>query len=57
MSSEDYSTAWSDWAPASLGGGQMDLDFDSQAFFNDYIFTEMANQQAFGLGPPSGFIP
>ncbi|KAL8821163.1 MAG: hypothetical protein Q9223_000763 [Gallowayella weberi] len=51
MSSEDYSAAWADLASGSVGDAQMNLDFDPQAFFNDYMFTEMANQEGYGLQP------
>ncbi|KAL8805086.1 MAG: hypothetical protein Q9182_002176 [Xanthomendoza sp. 2 TL-2023] len=39
MSSEDYSAAWADLASGFVGDAQMALDFDPQAFFNDYMFT------------------
>lgn len=52
MSSEDYSSAWADLASGFLSNDQMNLDFDPQAFFND-MYLEMANQQSFGLQPPS----
>ncbi|KAL8687185.1 MAG: hypothetical protein Q9224_005225 [Gallowayella concinna] len=39
MRSEDYSAAWADLASGFLGDARMDLDFDPQAFFNDYMFT------------------
>ncbi|KAL9579993.1 MAG: hypothetical protein Q9212_004758 [Teloschistes hypoglaucus] len=39
MSSEDYSTAWADLASGFMSDDPMVLDFDPQAFFNDYMFT------------------
>ncbi|KAL8689328.1 MAG: hypothetical protein Q9218_004975 [Villophora microphyllina] len=39
MSSEDYSAAWADLASGFMSEDQMVLDFDPQAFFNDYMFT------------------
>lgn len=51
MTSEDYSAAWSDLASGFLGDDQMKLDFDPEAFFNDYMFTEIANHQAFPSQP------
>lgn len=51
MSGEDYSAAWSDLASGFLGDVKIDIDFDSNAFFNEYMFTEMANQQVFEPQP------
>ncbi|KAL9602074.1 MAG: hypothetical protein Q9219_002070 [cf. Caloplaca sp. 3 TL-2023] len=42
MSSEDYSAAWADLASGFLSDDQMNLDFDPQAFFNDYMFTGLS---------------
>lgn len=39
MSSDEYSAAWADMASGCLGAAQMNLDFDPQEFFNDYMFT------------------
>ncbi|KAL8641282.1 MAG: hypothetical protein Q9228_001886 [Teloschistes exilis] len=39
MSSEDYSAAWADLASGFMSDDPMVLDFDPQAFFNDYMFT------------------
>lgn len=41
MSSEEHSAAWTDLACGSLGEGEgeMQLHFDPQAFFSDYVFA------------------
>ncbi|KAI4195178.1 MAG: hypothetical protein LQ350_007352 [Teloschistes chrysophthalmus] len=42
MSSEDYSAAWADLASGFMSDDPMVLEFDPQAFFNDYMFTGQA---------------
>ncbi|KAL8946965.1 MAG: hypothetical protein Q9222_006705 [Ikaeria aurantiellina] len=39
MSSEDYSSAWADLASGFMSEAEMNIDFDPQALFNDYMFS------------------
>ena len=51
MSSEEYSTAWTDLACGFLGKGEMQLNYDPQAFFSDYVFTGELMPAAVGRFP------
>ncbi|KAI4276987.1 MAG: hypothetical protein LQ337_002095 [Flavoplaca oasis] len=48
MSSEEHSAAWTDLACGSLGEGEgeMQLHFDPQAFFSDYVFAASGAHQS-----------
>ncbi|KAL8891785.1 MAG: hypothetical protein Q9215_001221 [Flavoplaca cf. flavocitrina] len=51
MSSDEYSAAWTDQACEFLGEGEMQLNFDPQAFIRDYIFTGELLPAAVGRFP------